>query len=206
MSKNDRYKSSIGFTDLLFNLVIGFVFLFMMAFILINPIAKKSDAPRKAEYLVIIEWDSADDDDIDLWLRDPNKQVCSFISKTSGVMHLEKDDLGFKNDKIFINGKETQVEMNREVIVLRGIVPGEYNTAFHVYNRHPSSKNTIGTVKLSIVKINPYKEVYYSQHEYRYKGQEVTLVNFTIDQKGKFKDTNLLEKRFIVDPRHTRGW
>ena len=42
-----KYKSTIGFTDLLFNLLVGFVFLFIIAFILINPITKKKDVPKK---------------------------------------------------------------------------------------------------------------------------------------------------------------
>ena len=50
-----KYKSGIGFTDLLFNLVIGFVYLFVIAFILINPIAKKGDVIKKAEYMITIE-------------------------------------------------------------------------------------------------------------------------------------------------------
>ena len=52
-----RFKSTTGLNDLLFNLLVGFVFLFIVAFLLINPPTKKEDAPKKAEYLIIIEWD-----------------------------------------------------------------------------------------------------------------------------------------------------
>ena len=45
-----RYRSSFGFIDLLFNLLVGFVFLFMLAFMLINPVAKKETIKPKAEY------------------------------------------------------------------------------------------------------------------------------------------------------------
>ena len=59
-----KYKSSIGFTDLLFNLVIGFVYLFVIAFILINPVAKKGDVIKKAEYMIVLEWNHEYNDDV----------------------------------------------------------------------------------------------------------------------------------------------
>ena len=52
-----RYRSSFGFIDLLFNMLIGFVFLFMLAFLLINPVAKKETIKPKAEYFIELEWD-----------------------------------------------------------------------------------------------------------------------------------------------------
>ena len=64
---NDRFKSTTGLNDLLFNLLVGFVFLFVVAFLLINPPTKKEEAPKKAEYLIIIEWDEGINDDVDLW-------------------------------------------------------------------------------------------------------------------------------------------
>ena len=69
-----KYKSTIGFTDLLFNLLVGFVFLFIIAFILINPITKKKDVPKKAEYMIIIEWPSmlVDDNCVQLEAFDPD--------------------------------------------------------------------------------------------------------------------------------------
>ena len=46
-----RYRSSFGFIDLLFNMLIGFVFLFMLAFLLINPVAKKETISLKQSTL-----------------------------------------------------------------------------------------------------------------------------------------------------------
>ena len=60
-----RYKSTFGFVDLLFNLLVGFTFLFMLAFILINPIAKKDILEAKAEYLIVMSWNSKSTNDID---------------------------------------------------------------------------------------------------------------------------------------------
>ena len=66
MSNRNRFKSTTGLNDLLFNLLIGFVFLFVVAFLLINPPTKKSDAPKKAEYLIVIEWDKDANHDLSL--------------------------------------------------------------------------------------------------------------------------------------------
>ena len=57
MDSNPKYKSSLAFTDLLFNILIGFAFMFLIAFILINPVEKDADVEVKAEFMVIMTWD-----------------------------------------------------------------------------------------------------------------------------------------------------
>ena len=47
MFDKEKYKSTIGFTDMLFNVLVGFAFLFIVAFLLIKPEAKKEDFERK---------------------------------------------------------------------------------------------------------------------------------------------------------------
>lgn len=188
--QKDKYKSSIGFTDLLFNLLVGFVFLFIVAFILINPITKKSDAPKKAEYLVIIEWPNEWNDDIDLYVKDPMGTVVSFRNKFGGLLHLEKDDLGFSNDSwVDADGESHIIPINREVITIRGVQDGRYEVAFHVYSiKSVGSKDkTAGTnaprvVTATLIKLNPYREVTKVQvHYMAERGQALTLFNFNID-------------------------
>ena len=139
-----KYKSTIGFTDLLFNLLVGFVFLFIIAFILINPITKKKDVPKKAEYMVVIEWESTSLDDIDLWVKAPDGKTVSFVKKEAGLMNLEKDDLGISNDfTIDEYGNRQYVYVNREVVTIRGILAGQYQVAAHVYAMKPDPKMSI---------------------------------------------------------------
>ena len=49
-----RRHSQIGvaFTDLLFNALLGFVVMFMLALLLVNPIAKSGAIDPKAEFLI----------------------------------------------------------------------------------------------------------------------------------------------------------
>ena len=81
---NEKYKSTIGFTDLLFNILVGFAFLFIIAFLLIKPESKKEDFNRRAEFVVVMEWDNDANGDIDLYVQDPTgKQVSFKIGRAS---------------------------------------------------------------------------------------------------------------------------
>lgn len=196
MARNrNSFSSNTGFRDLLFNLVVGFVFLFVIAFILINPPVKKQEAPKKAEFLIVIEWQKESFDDVDLWVKDPNNFTVAFINKDAGFMNLEKDDLGKSND-CFINsmGEEKCVLINREVITIRGIQAGRFQVAAHIYNRPPTWNKTNGQMDYveeptrltaTLIKINPYKEVYAVERMYTTKGQTFTLFNFELDNEGK---------------------
>ena len=90
---NEKYKSTIGFTDLLFNILVGFAFLFIIAFILIKPEAKKEDFERKAEFVVVMEWDHDMPDDIDLYVQDPIGEKVHFRLPIINFMYLDKDCL-----------------------------------------------------------------------------------------------------------------
>ena len=196
MPKNkDRFKSTTGLNDLLFNLLVGFVFLFIVAFLLINPPTKKEEAPKKAEYLIVIEWDTNSSDDIDLWVMDPNRTTVSFTRKEGGLLNLEKDDLGIANDTwITPQGERVVIPINREVVTMRGIVPGRYQIAAHVYSYRTVSKMVGGervynedsrTITATLIKINPYGEQYRIQKTYTQRGQQITLFNFELDENGR---------------------
>ena len=51
MADKSKYGSSVAFTDLLFNIVVGLAFLFLLAFILMNPIAKEKDIEEKSDFI-----------------------------------------------------------------------------------------------------------------------------------------------------------
>ena len=42
--------TNLSFNDMLFNILIGFVMLFILAFLLINPITKKADVPTRQKF------------------------------------------------------------------------------------------------------------------------------------------------------------
>ena len=127
MFDKNKYKSTIGFTDMLFNVLVGFAFLFIVAFLLIKPEAKKEDFERKAEFVVVMEWDHDQPDDIDLYVQDPTQNKVHFRLPIINFMYLDKDDLGFANDVVrYKDGTTTKVNINREVVTIRGIIPVSY--------------------------------------------------------------------------------
>ncbi len=197
MDNKTRFKSLISFLDLLWILLAGFGAMFIIAFLLIQPPAKHADIIKKAEYMIILEWDKKSSDDIDLWVMNPKGGVVSFRGKSMGYMNLEKDDLGSKNDKVIDEyGVAHVLEINREVVTLRGVMKGEYKVMVHVYNRYPVSE-TPEWFTIEIVKINPYKQVYLSTGTYTFRGQEHSVVRFTVDADANFKGFNSLNTNFI---------
>ena len=179
-----RYGSNLSFNDVLFNALLGFVVLFVLALLLINPITKKSDIPAKAEIMIIVEWDDESSDDIDTWVKGPLMGApISFQNKHSGMMHLDRDDLGRTSDTMIIDGEKIVIKVNREVVTMRGIVAGDYYINIHVYNKATGSEVTKYTVTL--LDVNPYKEVYVIQGEVTKRGDIVRLPGFTLNEEGE---------------------
>ena len=223
-----RFKSTIGFIDLLFNILLGFAFLFIIAFLLIKPEAKKEDFERRAEFVVVMEWNHDMPDDIDLYVQDPTGNIVSFRTPIKNFMHLDKDDLGYVNDIVYnANGKVTKVNINREVVTIRGLIPGEYLINAHYYSsreteaaftsltgerrgdteiisadRHGEGKPNKGrvlTVKVELHKVNPYQILWIGERPFDHRGQEDTFVRFTIDPEGKLiGGFSHIQKKFVV--------
>jgi len=199
MDKN-KYKSMTSFLDMLWILLAGFGAMFIIAFLLIQPPAKEADIIKKAEYIIVLSWDSKVGDDIDLWVQDPKGVTVSFKNRSAGFMNLEKDDLGRTNDTMTDEyGTVTVMEINRETITLRGTIEGEYQVMIHVYNREFKSmgtglgrERTTGPVPytVEVVKINPYRIVYAEEGFYEFDKQEISIVRFKVDKKGWFDGFN----------------
>tara|TARA_B100000945_G_C20375823_1_gene594511 strand:+ start:252 stop:1001 length:750 start_codon:yes stop_codon:yes gene_type:complete len=211
MQSHDKYKSTIGFIDILFNILVGFAFLFIVAFLLIKPEAKREDFDRKAEFIIIMEWDSERQDDIDLYVEDPSKTVVHFRNARANFMHLDKDDLGKRNDTIMVNGVEKIVKINREVVTIRGVVPGEYLVNVHYYSDYSEHGNLARgqmpplEVKVTVHKVNPYSEVWQGTKPFTKKGQEETFIRFTMDKKGNVKQPFRFLKKRLVSPQMYHG-
>jgi len=210
---NERYKSTIAFTDLLFNILVGFAFLFIIAFLLIKPEAKKQDFERKAEFVVVMEWDKGATGDIDLYVQDPIGAQCSFRFPVVNFMHLDKDDLGASNDTVTnADGSTSTVRINREVISIRGIVEGEYIINAHYYSkrlwadtRPGEVKKKLGitgdtTVKVELHKVNPYSILWAGEKKFTEKGQEETFLRFRLDKEGNLLEPFTFEKKKFVTP------
>ena len=211
MQSHDKYKSTIGFIDILFNILVGFAFLFIVAFLLIKPEAKREDFDRKAEFIIVMEWDKERQDDIDLYVQDPANDIVHFRNARVNFMHLDKDDLGKRNDRIIVNGVERFVKINREVVTIRGIVPGEYIVNVHFYSdytehgEHGRGSKTPFEVKVAVHKVNPYSVVWQGIKQFERRGQEETFIRFTMDKDGNVTPAFRFLKKRMVSPQMLGG-
>ena len=189
-------KGSDPFTDLLFNALLGFTYLFLIAIMFMNPVAKKGIIDPKAEYIITIGWPDNNPDDIDTWVEDPNGNVIWFRNREAGLIHLDRDDRGIVNDTIVINGTEIQNPLNQEVVTIRGVVPGEYVVNLHYYATE-TNKPVKATVK--VAKVNPALEiVYYGDTVLDEKGDEKTAVRFVIDKSGRVDQISHIFKSLVI--------
>ena len=217
MDSNARFKSSLGFIDLLFNILLGFAFLFIIAFLLIKPEAKKKDFDRRAEFVIILEWDHEAPDDLDLYVQDPTNDKVSFRLPIANYMHLDKDDLGVRNDTIInADGTTSTVKINREVVTIRGIIAGEYIINAHYYSTRVYSGSQLEpdertvdyrnkpqrdlTVKIELHKVTPYSVLWAGEKKFTHRGQEETFLRFRLDVDGNIIPPFTFEPKEFVTP------
>jgi hypothetical protein len=189
--RKGKYHSHTSFLDLLFNTLVGFVMLFIIAFLLISPITKKKDIEKKAEYVITVSWPNGFKDDVDTWLQDPAEKLLSFRSKEVGLMHLDRDDLGNLNDNQYVPGVgRINYPYNREITTIRGIMPGEYILNIHMYRKEGK---TPVPVTVTLEKLNPTVKLIYSTVQIlSVKWEEKTIIRFTLDPDGEVIDTRFL--------------
>ena len=217
MDSDARFKSSLGFIDLLFNILLGFAFLFIIAFLLIKPEAKKKDFDRRAEFVIILEWDHDAPDDLDLYVQDPTNDKVSFRLPIANYMHLDKDDLGMRNDTIInADGTTSTVKINREVVTIRGIIAGEYIINAHYYSTRVYSGSQLEpdertvdyrnkpqrdlTVKIELHKVTPYSVLWAGEKKFTHRGQEETFLRFRLDADGNIIPPFTFEPKEFVTP------
>ena len=202
MRRKFKFYSFDPFTDLLFNILLGFVFLFFLTILFINPITKLGNVNLKAEYIITIEWKESLPDDVDIWVKDPNGEIVSYLKKDAGWLHLDRDDRGVINAKVSINGEEYTYPINREVVTLRGIIPGEYIVNLYLYDN--KSNNPVD-VKLIIEKVNPsLKLVYFNNITLMQNDSEMTIARFNLNSSGDFR--SLTAQNTILTPYQLKGY
>ena len=183
------------FTDLLFNTLIGFVLLFFIAIIFLNPEKDSGKIDIEAEYVITVTWPDNSPDDVDTWIEDPQGNVTWYRNRSAGLVHLDRDDRGMLNDTMQLNGRTVANPLNQEVTAIRGMVPGEYVVNVHYYD---SATDASVPVSVRVAKVNPvYRVAYYGVTTLQYKGDEKTAVRFTLASNGDIVDVNQLPKPLV---------
>jgi hypothetical protein len=184
------------FTDLLFNTLLGFAFMFAIAFMLISTPEKAGDIESKAEVLITIRWADKHPDDVDALVEDPQGGLVWYHNRDTGLMHLDRDDRGVFADNITINGVKVSNPINQETVTVRAAQPGEYVVNLLHYKSNYSEPLPV-TVKIE--KLNPSVSiVYYGTHQLTGSGDEQTAVRFTLDARGAVASTSQRPKKLIT--------
>ncbi len=182
MSKK-YYHSYKSLLDLLFLTAAGFVFLFFIAFMLIEPESNETQIRTKAEYVITVTWKHDSPDDVDVWLRDPTGNLLYFKQREVGLMHLDRDDLGDAKDFYMLpDGTVISYNYNQEIVTIRGIIPGEWVLNIHMYSKK-TKKPTDVVVRMD--KLNPsVKTIVNQAYALEKKWDQITVLRFTLDSKG----------------------
>jgi hypothetical protein len=190
------YYNNTSFLDLLFNTLVGFVFLFIVAFLLINPSIKKADIKTKAEFVITVTWNDNSQDDVDTWLEDPVGDVVHFRQKDVGLAHLDRDDLGKTNDVIILDdGSKVEYPHNQELTTIRGFVPGEWVLNVHMYCKRDLDPTP---VEVRIDKLNPtVQTIFYKKILMKTKWEEITVTRFVMTNQGDIISWDELPKSLI---------
>jgi len=165
MMSHRKFDFRTAYIDLLINLLTGTVVLFILTTLLIAPITKQNEGIKKnADFVITIEWPENIDCDVDIWVRDPQNNIVSFKMPESGLMYLERDDMGQRHSIFDVGGQKTIIDPdNKEYVTLRGTFPGEYVVNVHVYScKNPNENKSMPInspvnipVTVELMKINP---------------------------------------------------
>lgn len=192
----DGSTSSDAFTDLLFNALLGFAMMFIIAFMLINDPEDAGKIDSKAEMLITVRWADGHPDDVDALVEGPHGEVVWYHNRDGELMHLDRDDRGLVADRVTLDGKEVLNPINQETVTVRALQSGEYVVNLLHYQSNYGESLPV-TVKVE--KLNPEVSlVYYGTRLLKGTGDEQTAVRFRLDSAGEVVGTNELQKRLLT--------
>lgn len=194
-----RYRRTAAgtdpFTDLLFNVLLGFILLFFVAILFLSPAEETGKIDIDAQYVISVTWPDNSPDDIDTWVEDPKGNLTWFKNRSSGLVHLDRDDRGMLNDTIEVQGKKISNPLNQEIAAIRGQMPGEFVVNLHYYDTETFESVP---VSVKVAKVNPvYTVAYYGVTTLSTKNEEKTAVRFTLTSSGDVTNINQLPKKLV---------
>ncbi|MDP2676415.1 MAG: hypothetical protein Q8O83_01895 [bacterium] len=189
--KKRAYFTRTAFFDVFLNMLLIFIFLFLLAILQVNPEKKKDEGIKLNEkFFIVMTWNNDLHDDIDLYVKDPEDHLVYFNRREDGLMHLDRDDLGQLNDTVITkDGRKIVVEKNEEKVALRDTIPGEYIVNVHLF-RKTSNESVAVTIKLIELFRGADTEVLTSTVFLSTHGDEETAFRFTLDEADNITNTN----------------
>ena len=192
----EKTEGQDAFTDLLFNTLLGFAFMFAIAFMLISDPSEGGKIESKAEILISVRWPDKHPDDVDAIVETPEGDLVWYHNRDTGLMHLDRDDRGIFADKMNVNGAVISNPINQETVTIRALQSGEYVVNILHYQANYDEPLT---VDVKVEKLNPEVElIYYGSHELEGVGDEETAVRFSVDSQKNISNVNQMPKRLLT--------
>ena len=192
----EKTEGQDAFTDLLFNTLLGFAFMFAIAFMLISDPSEGGKVESKAEILISVRWPDKHPDDVDAIVESPEGDLVWYHNRDTGLMHLDRDDRGIFADKMNVNGALISNPINQETVTIRALQSGEYVVNLLHYQANYDEPLT---VDVKVEKLNPEVElIYYGSHELEGVGDEETAVRFSVDSQKNISNVNQMPKRLLT--------
>ena len=115
-------------------------------------------------------------------------------------MHLDRDDLGYDNDKFLLpDGTEIFYPYNQEITTIRGHIPGVWIFNVHLYKRSSNSKNPTN-VEVKMEKLNPKVETVFLKHLTLSKqGDEITVARFRMSASGEILEMDEVQTELVSE-------
>ena len=178
------YYNNTSFLDLLFNFLLATLILLVIAVLNIVEEKNQADIKTEAEFVLTLEWNKNQDNDIDVWVEDPNGDMLWYRSQDTGIIHLDRDDRG-KLDDHYENGKAIQI--NQEIVTFRGILPGEWCINEHFFRMGENKEDHEPVhIKTTFIKINPRAKIIFQKEiTLTERWEQVTVARFTMSEKGE---------------------
>lgn len=155
----------------------------------------KGNIEDRSEYIIEATWQDGSPHDIDLFVKTPNKSVTWYKKPADGLLTLDRDDQGTNNTSKDAIGHEVVSTSRREVISIRKSIPGTYAVNVFFFAKKDAGP---AIVKVTVRKLNPYKEISERTFTMDKARTELTALTFDIDEHGNFVGKDETAKVSIV--------
>lgn len=184
---NKQLDTRTALTDVITIIAAYFIMLFIIAFLNMNPIAKKKDIDTIDRFLIKLEWNDKNTSDYDLWLLDAAGDRIGYSNKNGRIAYLDRDDLGKANDTIIIDGKKYELELNTETIFIRQSVPGRYFISVHLFSKNEKTEDSELIITLIDIRSGARILATKTLSGFEHKEEKFAL-SFTINHKNQVVD------------------
>jgi hypothetical protein len=152
----------------------------------------------EGKYAVVMRWPDGSQDDVDLYVRDPDGNIVYFGSRELGKMHLEHDDQGTGDKNAPGGGTSSQPPgRHEERVIIRDVVPGEYVVNVHMYHKRDPLPTPVTVRLVSLRGVD--EDDARKERTLAANGAEATAFRFTVNPDGSVGGVNELERRLTGD-------